>query len=162
RVQIELAGLGEVGPCVAALKMREQTLLAAHASEWLKPLRLAESRVVFRRGFVAEVQMSPERFMSLALRLFRRAPVTTLRLGGKDALKGMEELPRCEYLRLLTTLHLGNLYANDEAIGPLLRSPHLGGLTNLFLGSNMFSGSIMTALLRAKYLGGVSYLDLGF
>ena len=166
RVQIELASLGEVGPRVAALKMREQDLLVAHATEWLKPLRLAESRVLFRRGFVAEVQMSPARFMNLARRLFRRAPITTLRVDSKDALIGMDELPHSEYLRLLTTLRLETLLGDEDdliaLLRPLFNSPHLGGLTNLFLGSNVFSGSIVTAVLRAKHLGGVRYLDLGF
>src|SRR5262245_14711379 len=92
RVQIELDGLGEVGPRVAALKRREQALLAAHVAEWLKPLRLAESRVVFRRGFVAEVQMSPARFMDLARRLFRRAPLTTIRRDGQAALTGRTDI----------------------------------------------------------------------
>jgi len=162
RVQLDLAGRGEVGPRVAELKARERALLAAHAAEWLKPLKLAPSRVVFRRGFVEEVRLSPARFMRMATKLFGRAPITALRIWGKDAENGMDDLPACEHLYRLTSLRLENVDVDEARIAALLHSRYLAGLATLLLSLNDLTGASVTGLLRAKHLGRVTSLDLSY
>ena len=103
RVQIALAA----DPTALPLRAREQTLLSLHAAGWLQPLRARGEPLQnpgthgrFRRGFVDEVWMPAGVFLKRADKLFRRAPVQSLRVtrAGRGELS---EVLRSPHLRRL-------------------------------------------------------------
>src|SRR5205807_1325557 len=82
RTQYALAELPPDHPRRAPLNERERELLLAHELEWVGPLRergLAKGWR-FRRGFIEEVEISPEQFLAKGEEWFRLAPIRCVRL----------------------------------------------------------------------------------
>src|SRR5205807_8243126 len=66
RVQCAIAVADPGDPRFAELRLREGQLLAAHASEWARPLPGRARSWVFRRGFVEEVTIDVDAFLDIA------------------------------------------------------------------------------------------------
>ena len=87
RVQCELNRCEPDRERLAQLLIREKTLLSLYGPAWLEPLRRkgeplfsTRSHGLFRRGFVEVVWMPAGWFLWKSELLFRRAPVTEVRI----------------------------------------------------------------------------------
>ena len=121
RAQVELAaGVGDATRR-AALEARERTLLALHASAWLRPLRARGEALqnpgthgLFRRGFVELVWMPAAIYLTKAHKLFARSPVRELRLT-RVKVPEVAQLLAHPATRQLAALDLSDHYIGDEA-----------------------------------------------
>jgi uncharacterized protein (TIGR02996 family) len=161
RVQCEAARLGQDKAFRPALHKRGQKLLDRHRAEWLRevPAPLREG-VEFKRGFVGWLHCSAREFLRGAERLFRHAPVRSVRL--KYATRCLKELAACPYLARLSQI---NFYAEVNRIdGPgastFFASPYLGGLAELDLKYNALGPQGAAALAACPHLAGLRHLDL--
>jgi uncharacterized protein (TIGR02996 family) len=161
RVQIEAARLGRDKAFRPALHKRGQKLLDRHRAEWLRevpaPLR---KEVEFKRGFVGWLHCSARDLLRGAERLFRHAPVQSVRL--KYATRCLAELAACPYLARLNQI---NFYAKATRIdGPAARaffaSPYLGGLVQLDLRYNALGPEGAVELAGCPHLARLRHLEL--
>jgi uncharacterized protein (TIGR02996 family) len=84
RAQIRLEGMPEWDPDRFDLEERSLDLLSAHWDEWtagLPPAALRE-KLTFRRGFIGEAVMRPDRFLACGDELVAAAPLLRLTLRG--------------------------------------------------------------------------------
>jgi uncharacterized protein (TIGR02996 family) len=161
RAQIEAARLWQDKALRPALQKQWWKLLEKHRDEWLRdlpaPLR---KEVEFQRGFVHWVHCSALEFLRGAERLFRRAPVRSVRL--KYATGRVAELAACPYLARLSRI---NFYAKGNHIdgagaSVFFASPHLGGLVHLELKYNAIGPRGAAALAACPGLAGLRHLEL--
>jgi uncharacterized protein (TIGR02996 family) len=141
RVQVELEALADGDPNRAALKWREDDLLAEHRAQWLGRFRdrlLDELPALagatgweFRRGFVEQADLPARTFLAHADRLGRVAPVRHVRLA--EALPYIDDLADSPLLERLLTLDLSGNRLADAGVTLLLRSRRLHRLTALDL-----------------------------
>src|SRR5262245_27205938 len=85
RVQLALAHLPEDDPARERLLITENELLAALRKEWETPFRGLATGLVFRRGFVDELNVEGRHFVRHAHEIFDASPVRhvhLLDLGG--------------------------------------------------------------------------------
>ena len=122
------------------LRAREKTLLAAHADEWLAPLREkggpldhGEAHGEFRRGFLEVVWMPAKWFVKRAPDLFRLAPVRELRVTLTN---------EAEFVRLVEYPLLGRLHGLD------LSDRRLGDRAAELLAWSAFAGGLRVIRLR--------------
>src|SRR5262249_13517425 len=189
RVQCALAALEEGNPRRASYLRREKALLRQHRKAWLEPLRgLVKWPVVFRRGFIEDVQCPAAQFLNQAERLFGLTPVRHVWLKKTgNRVTALAELPYLHYLTslhlhendlgdgglavlaaspfvgLLTCLDLSRNGAGDEGALALAASPHLARLTTLLLNSNRaLADRGVEALASSPFLSGLRCLDLGY
>jgi uncharacterized protein (TIGR02996 family) len=159
RTQIALAHLPENDPRSEELIERERGIEKAHAREWLRPLREAFGRprcrqlgrCTFRRGFVEQLSLSPQRagFLTGAQDYLGRQPLQELLLTGHpslglaDALIEIAAASCFTCLRLLSLCGTGLLTA--QALHHFGSSDNLERLTDLSL-SLVMPGGILDGL----------------
>jgi uncharacterized protein (TIGR02996 family) len=157
QVQCSLASRGRTVP--AALKAREQALLAAYRDAWTAPLK---KKIVlsceFRRGFVERVVMESSAFLRKAEQLFALAPVQEVRLTTGWS-KALADSP---WLAKLRGLDLQRQNIGDEGLRLLLGSPHLTRLTTLDLSYNRLTDEGALELARSPYLARITTLHLAY
>jgi uncharacterized protein (TIGR02996 family) len=196
RVQCRLARLAPGDPRYSKLYRRTDQLWAAHSETWLQPFQraLAERSLsfhalfyghmgvprgpLFDRGFLEEVSMAADHFLTLADVLFRLAPVRKAVLyEARDHMSALARSPYPARLKALGLHGQPNNFSPGEfsdyypvpawiaAIGDvgaqvLAASPHLGGLTALDLGSNEVEDAGAQALAACPGLAGLTKFDL--
>ena len=196
RVQCDLARMAPGDPRYFELYRRTEQLWAAHSETWLQPFHraLAERSLsfhalfyghmcmphgpLFDRGFLEEVSMTADHFLTLADVLFRLAPVRkAVLLGARDHMSALARSPYLARLKALGLHGQPNDFTpsdfSDCDPGPcwlapigdvgaraLAASPHLGGLTALDLGYNEVGDAGAQALAACPGLAGLTELDL--
>jgi uncharacterized protein (TIGR02996 family) len=113
RIQCALAQLSDEDPRRWPLEQREQELLHEHGRKWL-PSGIGGSQCVFRRGFVEEITLSPEEFLTSASCLFGQTPIRDLCLRQ-------------------STQTLADSDCSDRAVARVAQSPFLARLNGLGL-----------------------------
>ena len=120
-------------PASLSLRAREQTLLALHAADWLRPLRAKGEPLQnpgthgrFVRGFVEEVWMPAGVFLLRADKLFRRLPVRTLLVTRAGARADRAGLVRCPHLGRLRRLGLPGPHGDEWALRLLTEASAAG------------------------------------
>src|SRR6516162_6088198 len=68
RIQCALAQLSDEDPHRWPLEQREQELLREHEAKWL-PKDMGQAQCIFRRGFVEEIELFAQDFLTVAERL---------------------------------------------------------------------------------------------
>jgi uncharacterized protein (TIGR02996 family) len=106
RAQIRLDDMPEWEPERLDLEERSLDLLAGRRGEWLShlPKWARPMRLSFRRGFVAEAEVSPASFLEHGERLAKLVPLEAVRLVG--ATRRCGELARSPGLAKITELDL--------------------------------------------------------
>ena len=161
RVQIETALLKKENALRPALHERERDLLDRHEHEWLRelpaPLRKAAA---FKRGFVGWLHCSALELLRSAERLFRVAPVRSVRL--KYATRRLTELAACPYLARLNRINFSAKGSRIDGAGAsaFFASPYLGGLVEVDLSYNAIGAQGAAALAACPRLAGLVQLDL--
>jgi uncharacterized protein (TIGR02996 family) len=168
RLQCRLASLPEGDPHREELARQGQKLLDAHQDAWLAALpewarrgTPAGSAPVFRRGFVAEVEVSALDLAGGAEQLWRAAPVeaVTIHHPGPESVRALMRVPQLSRLRALT-LDLSGEGVGDGAARALADAPHLGGLTSLAVYADDLGDTGVAALAESPRLGGLAELTL--
>ena len=168
RTQCELARGAKVRRR-AALAAREAELLAAHAAEWVEPLRefiyedWSATPYVFRRGFVEQIDVLGETLVESGAELFASAPVRGVRMPDEEE---FDQLARCRHLLRLVSI---DLTASGLSAGfgpaPLFRSRYLGNLTTLIARGHDDNAHLDVPGIRgitgSKHLRGLKHLDVG-
>jgi uncharacterized protein (TIGR02996 family) len=140
RVQCALARLDDEDPRRWPLEQREQELLREHQPKWL-PKGIEIVPCVFRRGFVEEISLFTQEFLSVAERLFKQTPLQHLCLRGPihaaeigRAREGMgwQGVTQSPYLTRLRGLSLA-FPLGVEDWQDFSESPYLANLTDLKL-----------------------------
>ena len=175
RVQCRVRHLNRNDPVRAALKDREEQLLAEHCRDWIEPIVEAmreerwrrrflerfEPEYCFERGFVEYLRLDAEVFLDRAGAITRLTPLRRLSLRGAGS--RMAEVAASPFLDDLTQL-LFNDYFSDplDAAGAraLAGSPHLTRLTILDLTRNNIGDAGLIALAAAPWMATVTSLYL--
>src|SRR5262249_53702379 len=105
RTQIHLAKLAAGAPPLLELGRRERGTLAEIESAWVDGLAERVDWWVFRRGFVHEVALTVEQFLTHAGYLFQRFPIQEVHIRTTTSasvaeLASSRELARARYLDL--------------------------------------------------------------
>ena len=146
RVQIELTHLPPDHVRHAALKFREEQLLAA-PQPLLGPLAPLGLDIRFERGLVSSVTTTASRLLACAAELFRAAPVQELCLkAAAGLLPQLAARPELAGIRRLF-LTFSDLTAPD--VQALAQSPHLGRLVTLNLARNAIGDDGLRALVTS-------------
>jgi uncharacterized protein (TIGR02996 family) len=181
RDQVRLEGLAQRDPDRFELQERSLDLLAEHFDERHAdlPKWAREMRLTFRRGFVAEAELSPASFLRHGDRLAELVPLQKLRLVGsvmredetakRAAMNRLRELDllRANFPRLGQFFFLGlraeRLRSLSVNSARLARWSGLGQLTELSLnqGHGGLYDEALLALLRSEHFGSLTSLDLG-
>lgn len=158
RLQLALSRLPEDHPRRPELAERQADLLAAHAADWIGPLRTLVTGVEFRRGLPDSVSMDAGTFLSDGADLFRLVRVRRLRL--LDAASVLPKLVESPLLGSVAELDLCGNELGDDGLARLARSPYLAQLRSLDLGFNGLGDAGVAALSRASTLGSLTTLAL--
>ena len=187
RVQCDLARMAPGDPRYFELYRRTEQLWAAHSETWLQPLHraLAERSLsfhhalfhghmclprgpLFDRGFLEQVSMAADQFLTLADMLFRLAPVRKADLlGARDHMSALARSPYLARLKALGLHGQPNDFTpsdfsdydpdpcwlapiGDVGARALAATPHLAGVDRLDLTTNPI-GRAAAALLRRRF-----------
>jgi uncharacterized protein (TIGR02996 family) len=167
RVQIELAR-GAKGRRKGTLEARQRDLLAAHAAEWIEPIRQwiyedwSATPYTFCRGFVEEIDVLGETLVECGRELFAAAPIRGVRMPDEES---FDELAKCKHLLRLRLIDLtaSGLSSN---FGParLFRSRYLANLETLmpqgYDDNCHLDVAGIRGIVRSKYLGRLKHLDV--
>lgn len=150
RAQIELARGETDAPGLDRLTARVRGLLAAHAADWVAPLRPEVREYEFRRGFVEYARVRAEVFVTSARRLFALAPLRDVRLNDLGDLAVLAQVPELDRLARLDLSHgLLNTFALDRFLG----AAPLAGLAELDASFNPLDagGSVVATAVRCGW-----------
>jgi uncharacterized protein (TIGR02996 family) len=177
----------------AKVKERAGQLLEKHEKTWSQPLLElsasfeSESHLYFRRGFVEEIALTADDFLTHAHEIFARAPIQVLAIS--NAKTRVQDLAQCPffarlevlifrsrryplepsdinvivqspYLTNVIGLGLGGNYIMDEGAGAIAASPELKNLKRLFLNEGMISDQGVQHLSTSPYLTSLRVLNL--
>ncbi|MDB5309399.1 MAG: hypothetical protein JWO38_3601 [Gemmataceae bacterium] len=158
RVQVALAGLPDDDPRRGGLLVAERELLDAHRDEWEGPFRRLATGLVFRRGFVDEVNVDARQYLRHAHELFAAGPIRHIHLlNAGGSIGAVMQSPYLSRLRALTVFAA---HAGDALARAVTRSPHLAELRVLHLGRNRLGDDAAEYLAGSPALGNLEELDL--
>jgi uncharacterized protein (TIGR02996 family) len=121
RLQCQRAKLTRYDPEWQPLLAREAVLFREYEGQWSKPFLRHVEYAGFRRGFVEHVQVSASKLLKAGDRLFRAAPIRSVKIIHADRL------------------------------AEIAASPWLSRIVELDLSGNLLGGKSLQALLRSKY-----------
>jgi uncharacterized protein (TIGR02996 family) len=158
RAQTRLASLPEDDPHRDALEDEAADLLADHEDEWTQPLRGIAQEWRFSRGFIENVTIRGEDFLTHGERLLAFAPMRSVHLliGPKD----IPALAACPSLQWIETLDFRRCHLNDRALQQLLSSPYVTRLKALDLTGNGITTAGMQSLVQSTVFPRLRRLDL--
>ena len=158
RVQIALAGLKPNDPRREALIVAERALLEQHHQDWEAPLRRLATGLVFRRGFVEELNVDARDFVRYAHELFAAGPIRhlhLLNLGGH-----LPEVLASPYIGRLRALTIFAQYAGEPLARALARANNLSGLRGLELQRNRLGDAGVSHLAGSAVFANLEELNL--
>jgi uncharacterized protein (TIGR02996 family) len=137
RVQIEVARLPEGAPRRGELQDREQELLERHGGEWAGSVRGLVKNWYFRRGFVEDIELAAEDFLTHAAVISSHAPIrhAEFRCEWPHAPDALIRLGACPHLARLESISLSFSFCRtrDELQALASSPPLLERLESLFL-----------------------------
>jgi uncharacterized protein (TIGR02996 family) len=141
---------------------RQDQILEQYGHEWARPIRRLVHSWEFHRGFIDEIVIWDDVFLTHAERLFRRAPIQHLHLRPHFAgmPRPIADLADNECLRRLRSLDLSWNSLESRHVRALVVSPHLTDLASLDLARNRIGDSGIRALAEAPLLGRLRQLNL--
>jgi uncharacterized protein (TIGR02996 family) len=161
RVQCRLAAMDEYDPERLDLPRREYELLADHWGEWAAPLVGRVTRWQFRRGFVADVEMSAGQFLKEARWLLDFAPIEEVCISF-PTLEEVRALVRSRHLRRITGLNLDHAKLGDAGAALLAESPNVGRLQHLSLQFTETGSAGLLALVGSPHFNSLRSLDVQY
>jgi uncharacterized protein (TIGR02996 family) len=159
RLQCALARMDRHDPERAALKEREQELLARYRKKWAGPLLRHVARCWFRRGFIEGVEIEARLFLRYTVFLFHAAPLGELRLQKAGPV--MRHLVACSALARLRRLDLRNNFLQPRGLQELASCRFLTGLEGLNLDGNVLGTGGVQFLMEQPLIASLKELALG-
>ena len=157
RLQCQRAKLTPYDPGWKEMLSEESTLLKQFEAEWSKPVLRYVEAVHYRRGFVEHVRVSATKLLKNAERLFRSAPVRSIRLERVDRLA---EIAECSWLARVTELDLNRELFGSRSLQTLIRSEHCRSLRVLRLDRCTLQATTIQMLASAANLHVLQTLTL--
>jgi uncharacterized protein (TIGR02996 family) len=163
---------------------QEAALLRQFEPDWSKPVLRLVDEVHYRRGFIEHVRVSATKLLNNAARLFRVAPICSIRMSrvdrlpevaaapwlarvreldlshnslGSRSLQALLESEHCRSLRLLRLDHCGLAMSSVRVVAG---SASLQGLQSLSVSSNGLGVEGVGTLASSPNLSGLRELDL--
>jgi uncharacterized protein (TIGR02996 family) len=162
RVQCELDELPEDDPHRRGLEARAAVLLGRNVSAWSGAADGLADGVVFRRGFVECVRITPARFAEFGGIIRSRVPLREAEFVApfepEEANLGV--LAQCVHLAPLRAFRLNALPVREPELGRLLASPNLGRLRMLRCERTVLDEAALNALAASPVLGRLTELGL--
>lgn len=131
RGQIALEGSLPSTAARDTLIARGNELLEHHGKKWANSIHGMVKDYTFRRGFIAEVAVSSEQFLSHAAMLALLAPIQAIHLEASA--EDLERLLEVRLFTRVTRLEIRGHGLGDQGVERLARSPNLGALEWLIL-----------------------------
>lgn len=122
RLQCERAKLTQHDAGWKELLAQESALLRQFDAEWSKPVLRYVEEVHYRRGFIEHVRVSATKLLKNGAKLFRAAPVSSIRMEKFDQAAELADRP---WLARVGELDLSRNLLGDRSLQSLLSSPHL-------------------------------------
>ncbi len=143
-----------------ALKGAIDQLIAEHGKAWAGRVATLVDGFRYRRGLIAQVTLTGERFLEVAPELFALAPIQHLDLQAPLALDAFLASP---YASKLSSLAIESQYAGvgDREAIVVAGARQLRGLRWLSLYANKIGEAGVEALAASPYLERCVYLGLG-
>jgi uncharacterized protein (TIGR02996 family) len=157
RLQCERAKLTPHDPAWKTLLAQEAALLKQFETEWSKPMLRLVDAIHYRRGFIEHVSVSATKLLKNAERLFRLAPVCSVRLEHADSLP---EIGASLWLSRVTELDLCGNSLGSKSLQALFRSEHCRNLRVLRLDRCVVGVSSAEVLANAPALASVQVLSM--
>jgi len=178
RLQIEIT-------CASDGKQRKQVrherlvrfreLLVTQGVEWVRPLGVARTRVVFRRGFVEDVHFTDEEILPVSNSAIYREPLYNVSVGVANRVDPntyelldtppgdavLQRLAAWLYDGRLRTLRLEHFTLSPHAVRTFVDSPSAKGLRGFDLASCAFPSEVVRIVSEAENLTELSELHLG-
>jgi uncharacterized protein (TIGR02996 family) len=156
RVQCTLARMLPDDPRRDESQAREKALLTAYREVWGAPLRGLVRDWTFRRGFVEEVEVSDEQFMSKAAAVFHLTPLRHAEVASwedsRDTLPLLAVSPQLRRLRTIG-LSFGCYEVGEAAFHRLAGMPHmLGRLASVFAVECHIGARAAASVFRSPHL----------
>jgi uncharacterized protein (TIGR02996 family) len=176
RLQCDRAKLTQHDPAWKTLLAQESALLKQFEAEWSKPVSRLVDAVHYRRGFIEHVSVSATKLLKNAERLFRLAPVCSVRLEHADSLpeigaspwlarvveldlsanplgsKSLQALVRSEQCRNLRVLRLDRCVVGVPSAEVLANAPALASLQVLSAAGNAIGPDGIRLIARSPHL----------
>ncbi len=167
RVQCALAQLSAEDPRRWPLEQRQQELLSEHETKWL-PKNIDNASCVFRRGFVEEISLLLQDFLTEAKSIFEQTPLRHVCLRGPISSAECKRYREGIGLRhVMRSPHLARLRGLSLAFPPVVddwrclsESSSLANLTDLKLFASELPSLVFRELMRTPYLANLRYLNL--
>jgi hypothetical protein len=137
-------------------RLLARQLWRLHGARWSTVAHLVDGWE-HRRGFVTRIALEARVFLDRAAELYALAPITGVALQG--ARRVLDELTASPFLARIRVLSLRNDALDDDVVGTLVASPHLGRLVELDLSGNEITMRGLHRLAQAP-LSRVEYIDL--
>jgi uncharacterized protein (TIGR02996 family) len=171
RVQCELARLPEHDPRSQELRAREKALWAKHRGAFQEgiPPHLRRKEVLFRRGFLDELdrrsersRWGPRKWLAHAEALFALHPIHRLRLEcslTRHVAGALAVVPSLARLRVLR-LHKCDISEPSQTLRILFGTPFLSGMRRLEVRASALAARGLVVLAESPLLERLRELDL--
>ena len=183
RLQCERAKMTQYDPGWKEQLAKEAALFRQFEAEWSKQVLRYVDGVQYCRGFIEHVRVSATKLLKNGDRLFRAAPVCSIRLENADQLAEIAERPWLAHVKeldlsvnflgtrslsaligsshlKLNTLRLNECRLGTRGIQVLADSANLGSLRSLHLAGNAVDSEAAQLLARSPYLVQLRELNL--
>src|ERR1019366_9385047 len=131
RLQCDRAKLTQYDPAWKDILAQEAALLKQYEAEWNTPVLRYVDEAHYRRGFIEHVRVSAMKLLKNAERLFRAAPVASIRLESVKNL--LPRIAESSWLTRVTELDLSHELSGTKDLQTLFRSEHCRSLRVLRL-----------------------------
>ena len=157
RLQCQRAALTPFDPAWKGLLSQESVLLKQFEAEWSRSILRLVDHVEYRRGFIEHVRVSATKLLKVADRMFRAAPVCSIRLERPDRLAEIAESP---WLARVKELDLNREHLGSKSLQALVQSEYCRSLRVLRLDHCMLHHAGIQVLASTPTLKAVQTLSL--
>jgi uncharacterized protein (TIGR02996 family) len=160
RVQLALARLSPYDSRRVRFEREERELLGLYGKLWMSTLAAKATGIVFRRGFIDELNMTARQFLASAEEVFSFAPIRQLHL--LDAGQNLPAVLASPFLARLAGLSIYAQYLGGTGhfTALLAGSPSLKNLKQLRIGRNRLRDDDLTQFVQSPLADSLEDLDL--
>ncbi|MBI1829849.1 MAG: TIGR02996 domain-containing protein [Planctomycetes bacterium] len=157
RLQCQRAKLTRYDPGWKDLLSQESALLKRFEKDWSMPILRHVDEVQYRRGFVEQVRVSASKLLRNADRLFRAAPIRSVRLEHADRLS---EIAASPWLARIAEFDLSHTPLGAKSLQVLFSSEHCRSLRHIRLDQCLLAAPALEVVVNAAPLQALHTLSL--
>ena len=160
RIQCQLADPYDEEIDREELAWRLRRLEDEYEEQWADGIGQYVLSYTFRRGFIEYVEITAERFVERADRLFHSNPITAVTIRGVDRQQGMRQFAECPFVERLTAIGFARSGRAGRLLGVLCESPYIGNIQRLALSQCDVDDRGLGAIANCERLKGLTFLDV--